>query len=95
MGRKAQKKWQQFHKEIKILNKNQIEISRMKASWKHYEHTRSSRRKDTKEGTQDQSNTTFRHQWRKINNIPQLPRTLGYVQKDNLNILLCRKMIQR
>lgn len=56
----------------------------MKASWEHDEHTRSSRRKDTKEGTQDQSNT-FRHQWRKINNMPQLSRTLEYVQKDNLN----------
>lgn len=57
----------------------------MKASWEHYEHTRSSKRKDIKEGTQDQSNTTFRHQWRKINNMPQLSRTLEYVQKDNLN----------
>lgn len=72
-----------------------MEILRMKASWEHDEHTRSSRRKETKEGTQDQSNTTFRHQWRKINNMPQLSRTLEYVQKDSLNYHCVEKKIQR
>lgn len=66
---KFKKGGSKFKRGIKILNKHQLEILKMKVILKHYEHTRSSRRKNVKERTLDQSNTIFRNQWRKINYI--------------------------